>query len=118
MLRVATAASRLTATLDAIRAALGADASCVVTACAPLGVLRVAIDAGEPDALGRRSSGCAAFVAEDEGSVVIERGPVELRTRVDPWGPVPAGALALMRTLKREFDPGRSLNPGRFVGGI
>jgi glycolate oxidase FAD binding subunit len=43
---------------------------------------------------------------------------VALRTRVDPWGSVPAGALELMRTLKREFDPGRSLNPGRFVGGI
>jgi glycolate oxidase FAD binding subunit len=58
------------------------------------------------------------FVAEDEGSVVVERAPVALRTRVDPWGSVAAGALELMRTLKREFDPRRSLNPGRFVGGI
>jgi glycolate oxidase FAD binding subunit len=57
-------------------------------------------------------------VAADEGSVVIERAPLALRTSVDPWGSVPAGALELMRTLKREFDPRRTLNPGRFVGGI
>ena len=81
-------------------------------------MLRVAIDAGDPTVLGQAIERLRAFVAEDEGSVVIERGPIALRTRVDPWGPVPAGALELMRTLKREFDPGRSLNPGRFVGGI
>jgi glycolate oxidase FAD binding subunit len=118
LLRVATLTSRLTPTLNAIRSALGAEASFIVTACAPLGVLRVAIDAGDPTALGQAIERLRAFVAEDEGSVVIERGPIALRTLVDPWGPVPAGALELMRTLKREFDPGRSLNPGRFVGGI
>jgi len=31
---------------------------------------------------------------------------------------VPPPALALMRALKQEFDPRRTLNPGRFVAGI
>jgi glycolate oxidase FAD binding subunit len=118
LLRVATLTSRLSPTLSAIRGALGAEMPFIVTACAPLGVLRVAIDGGEPERLGEAIERLRGFVAEDEGSVVIERAPLAVRTRVDPWGPVAAGALELMRTLKREFDPGRSLNPGRFVGGI
>jgi glycolate oxidase FAD binding subunit len=117
VLRVATLTSRLTAVLAAIRNAFGADAA-MITGCAPLGLLRVAIAGGEPTRLGEAIERLRGFVAEDEGSVVIERAPGALRTRVDPWGSVPAGALELMRTLKREFDPGRSLNPGRFVGGI
>jgi glycolate oxidase FAD binding subunit len=57
-------------------------------------------------------------VAGDGGSVVIERGPAALRARIDPWGPVPAPALRLMRALKQEFDPERTLNPGRFVASL
>ena len=41
-----------------------------------------------------------------------------LRAAVDPWGPVAAGTLALMRGLRDEFDPRGVLNPGRFVGGL
>ena len=78
----------------------------------------MAIDGAEPARLHRAIEQLRGFVADDEGSVVIERGPLALRTGLDPWGSVPAGALDLMRTLKQEFDPGRRLNPGRFVGGI
>jgi glycolate oxidase FAD binding subunit len=118
VLRVGTLTSRLTATLEAIRGALGTGVSFAATACAPLGVLRVAIDGGDPARLRAAIEQLRTFVAADEGSVVIERAPLALRTSVDPWGSVPAGALELMRTLKREFDPRRTLNPGRFVGGI
>ncbi|MBI2491411.1 MAG: FAD-binding oxidoreductase, partial [Candidatus Rokubacteria bacterium] len=41
-----------------------------------------------------------------------------VRAALDPWGPVDAGPLALMRGLKDAFDPRRVLNPGRFVGGL
>ena len=49
------------------------------------------------------------------GSLVVHAAPAGLR--VDAWGPPPAG-FALMQRLKDNFDPGRRLNPGRFVGGL
>jgi glycolate oxidase FAD binding subunit len=118
LLRVAVPPSRLVSALIEARAALGAVASLTATACAPLGVLRLATDKGEPASLGQAVERLRAFVAPDDGCVVIERGPTALRAVVDPWGPVPAAALALMRSLKEELDPGRTLNPGRFVGGL
>lgn len=51
------------------------------------------------------------------GSVVVLRLPDSLRGNFDVWG-LNSGALPLMREIKRRFDPGRTLNPGRFVGGI
>jgi glycolate oxidase FAD binding subunit len=35
---------------------------------------------------------------------------------VDLWGPVPS--LALMRSVKQQFDPGNLMAPGRGPGGI
>lgn len=117
-LRVSVTASRLAPTLAEARAALSAGPGLVATACAPLGLLRLAIGPGEPAMLAGAIERLRAFVAADDGSVVVERGSTALRSSVDPWGPVPAPALALMRGLKQEFDPRRTLNPGRFVDGI
>jgi glycolate oxidase FAD binding subunit len=115
---VTTLATRVTATMAEARAALNGAAGVVMTGCAPLGVLRVAVGQAEPGALARALERLRAFVASDGGSVVVERGACALRTRIDPWGPVAMPVLELMRGLKREFDPQRILNPGRFVGGI
>ncbi|HJQ99996.1 MAG TPA: FAD-linked oxidase C-terminal domain-containing protein, partial [Methylomirabilota bacterium] len=52
------------------------------------------------------------------GSLVVERGPVELKTRCDVWGSIHSEILAIMRRVKTEFDPAAVLNPGRFVGGL
>ena len=48
------------------------------------------------------------------GSVVIERGPADLKNRVDPWG-YRYKDLKLMRQIKNRLDPREILNPGRFV---
>ena len=116
--RVSVTAPRLAATLAEARVALSGATGVVATGCAPLGLLRLAIGAGEPALLAGAIERLRAFVAAEGGSVVVERAPAALRAAVDPWGPVPAPALALMRGLKQEFDPGRTLNPGRFVDGI
>jgi glycolate dehydrogenase FAD-binding subunit len=58
-----------------------------------------------------------AFAAEASGSLVVLQAPPEVKAAVDVWGPV-GDALPLMRGLKEQFDPGRVLNPGRFVGGL
>jgi FAD/FMN-containing dehydrogenase len=36
---------------------------------------------------------------------------------IDAWG-TPGDSLPLMRAVKQQFDAQRTLNPGRFVGGI
>jgi glycolate oxidase FAD binding subunit len=51
------------------------------------------------------------------GYVVIERAPIELKSRLDVWGEGRPD-LALMRELKRKFDPQGILNPGRFMGRL
>jgi glycolate oxidase FAD binding subunit len=48
------------------------------------------------------------------GSLVILR---QSEPRLDAWG-TPGGTLPLMKSLKQQFDPKGTLNPGRFVGGI
>ena len=48
------------------------------------------------------------------GSLVMMAGPDDLRREVGAWG-TPPPTLELMKRLKNEFDPERTLNPGRFV---
>ncbi len=56
-------------------------------------------------------------VAASGGSVIVLRIPESIRAGLDVWG-CTSNALALMREIKRRFDPKRTLNPGRFVGNI
>lgn len=50
------------------------------------------------------------------GSLAILRAPSP-DDPIDAWGRA-GDAQALMEAVKREFDPMKTLNPGRFVGGI
>jgi len=56
-------------------------------------------------------------VRELGGSLVVERGPAEVKAQAGVWGP-PRSDFPLVRGLKEAFDPGGILNPGRFIGGI
>jgi glycolate oxidase FAD binding subunit len=58
-----------------------------------------------------------AAATRGAGSVVISAMPDAARGTVDAWGPPPP-SFALMRALKRNFDPHGLCNPGRFVGGL
>jgi glycolate oxidase FAD binding subunit len=51
---------------------------------------------------------------ERGGSLVMTAAPVEVKTRIDVWGPA-GSAQSLMRRLKEQFDPRDTLNPGRYV---
>ncbi len=51
------------------------------------------------------------------GSLVILHCPLEIKSKMDVWGST-GDALALMKSIKAQFDPTGVLNPGRFVGGI
>lgn len=56
----------------------------------------------------------AARVRIAGGHAVMAAAPAPLKRDLDVWGPPPA-ALEIMREIKRQFDPHRLLNPGRFV---
>ena len=51
------------------------------------------------------------------GALIIERATVDLKRAAKVWG-APRGDFTLMQRLKQQFDPNRTLNPGRYVGGI
>jgi glycolate oxidase FAD binding subunit len=55
--------------------------------------------------------------AEAEGARRIEEAPVAAREGREVFGGA-AATLALERALKRQYDPGGLLNPGRFAGGL
>jgi glycolate oxidase FAD binding subunit len=50
-------------------------------------------------------------------ALMVLAGDPRLRAQVDAWGAVPP-TLATLRAIKSRFDPGATLAPGRFVGGI
>jgi glycolate dehydrogenase FAD-binding subunit len=56
--------------------------------------------------------------AAGDGTLTVLRTP---EGPLSAWANSPLGAEkapALMREIKRQFDPNRTLNPGRFIGGI
>ncbi len=58
-----------------------------------------------------------ALAQEHGGHAVMTSAPATLKEGIDVWGPAPP-SLALMREIKRQFDPHGVLNPGRFVAGL
>ena len=52
-----------------------------------------------------------------QGNLIIEVAPPELKQHIDVWGSV-EGTLGLMKQIKAKFDPTGLLNPGRFVSSI
>ena len=57
------------------------------------------------------------FLTSLGGSAIIEQCPLYLKKELDIWGDAISGT-EIMRELKRNFDPARTLNPGRFLSGI
>jgi glycolate oxidase FAD binding subunit len=51
------------------------------------------------------------------GMAIIERCPTAVKMNTDVFGDVGA-SLEIMKRMKRQYDPGRVLNPGRFAGRI
>ena len=56
-------------------------------------------------------------VAHLGAHVTVEAASPALKAEIDIWGD-PGPGIRLMRNVKQAFDPNRTLNPGRFVGGI
>ena len=59
----------------------------------------------------------AAAARDLNGHAIIAAAPPTLKADIDVWGEPPP-TLALMREIKRQFDPHAILNPGRFIARI
>lgn len=80
-----------------------------------IGVGSVRLD-GDPKNLHECLTTLRAAFERAGGSLVLHHVPAAMPS-LDAWG-TPGDALALMRAIKKQFDPKSALNPGRFVGGI
>ena len=86
-------------------------------AAADSGLLFVDAPCAELEAAAQGIEAARAALAPLGGNLTVEQAPPELKQRLDIWGPAGEGAR-LMHRVKQEFDPQRTLNPGRFVDGI
>lgn len=120
-LRVGTLPNVLADTVNGLEGALAELAPAAILAVsgsAILGALRAELRGASLAEATAFVSRARSLVEPLAGSVVVEAAPIAVRRAVDPWGPVPPESFALMQAIKREFDPERILNPGRFVGGL
>jgi glycolate oxidase FAD binding subunit len=114
-------ALKLTFAVSGLPTVLQAARSCPVplrlNGSAGAGVLYGALAADTPVAAVAETVQRLRAVCEARGgALVVLDAPADVKQSGDTWGPVPA--LELMRRVKQQFDPGRRLAPGRFVGGI
>ena len=56
-------------------------------------------------------------VRKEGGNMVVETCPPSVKAGLDVWDDV-GDQIAVMRSLKDQYDPERILSPGRYVGGI
>lgn len=68
-------------------------------------------------ALGPGLRALQAMLAHRWRNAVVLGCPPALKADLPLWGADPPG-IDVMRTIKRQFDPAGTLNPGRFVGGL
>ena len=54
-------------------------------------------------------------VLSDQAEPTILAAPPSWKQGIDVWGRLPAG-FEVMRSLREQFDPKRTINPGRFAG--
>ena len=118
---VSTPPSRLAAAVTAVERVVedhAAGQGAVVAGCAALGTLDVLLPESVVPMAARLVERLRGVLADLDGHAIVTRAPLVVRRAIDPWGPIEARPLALMRALRDEFDPKRVLNPGRFVGGL
>ncbi len=116
-LKVGAPPADLSAVFDSVLGAAsraGAEAS--ISGHAGTGVTFVGLSGGE-DRLVEVVEEIREIRVRRGGSVVVQEAPLAVKERLDVWGPV-GDYLGLTRRVKEKFDPGYTMNPGRFLGGI
>jgi glycolate oxidase FAD binding subunit len=118
--------NRLVYRINAPRTALGEIANTVQadrseesspTIVADLGAGILWLASSPDQTAGARFSELTSLARNHKGHAIMFAAPPALKTHTDVWGP-PPDAFSLMQEIKRQFDPGNLLNPGRFLGAI
>ncbi len=78
------------------------------------GSVTVALDNVKADFASRFAGECIEVARRSGGSALIEECPAEAKKSIDVFG-IDDGASRLMKQMKREFDPHRVLNRGRYA---
>jgi glycolate oxidase FAD binding subunit len=81
------------------------------------GLAEVRLDAAGQHTLMTVLSFLRSEVDRFGGTLTVAQCPVTMKSEMDVWGTI-KDSLPLMLRIKQKFDPGETLNPGRFVGGI
>ncbi len=115
LVKVSVLPTQLAETLSVIERLAGKD-SYSAAGRAGVGVFFVRIK-GDEASQTRVISGLRDTLPIGMGSAVVVKGPAQLRDHLDAWGPIGDG-LALMKAVKKQFDPSGVLNPGRGPGGL
>jgi glycolate oxidase FAD binding subunit len=116
-LKIGAPPSELTAVLDSVvGAAERAGVEVRLSGHAGTGVTFAGLS-GEEDGLVDVVEEVREIRVRRGGSVVVQEAPLVIKERLDVWGPA-GDYLGLTRRVKEKFDPGYTMNPGRFLGGI
>ena len=116
-LKIAGPPSDLTAVLDSVLGAAGrADVEVRLSGPAGIGVTYAGLSGGE-DGLVEVVEEVREIRLRRDGSVVVQEAPLGVKERLEAWGSS-GDYLGLTRRVKEKFDPGYTMNPGRFLGGI
>jgi glycolate oxidase FAD binding subunit len=116
-LKIGAPPSELTAVLDSVfGAAERAGVEVRLSGHAGTGVMFAGLS-GEDDGLVDVVEEMREIRARRGGSVVVQEAPLSIKERLEVWGPA-GDYLGLTRRVKEKFDPGYTMNPGRFLGGI
>jgi glycolate oxidase FAD binding subunit len=114
-IRAAVAPSDAARAIDAI-ASIHAVAPTRLSTTVSAGVIRAGWD-NLDDAAAAVCVTVARRALPPGASVVVEAASPEVKRRIDAFGPLRRD-FEIMRRLKAQFDPGRVLSPGRFVGKL
>ena len=116
-LKIGAPPSDLTAVLDSAAGAAGrAGVEVSLSGHAGTGVTFAGLSGAE-DALVEVVEEVREIRLRRGGSVVVQEAPLSIKERLDTWGSS-GDYLGLTRRVKEKFDPGYTMNPGRFLGGI
>jgi glycolate oxidase FAD binding subunit len=116
-LKIVAPVAELHAAVYALRDAAGRPVPVPVRGSAGAGVLYAALPGSlPPNRVAAVLYAIRATLLIRGGSCTVLSAPARIREEVDAWGAVPG--VSLMRRVKEQFDPKRTLAPGRMVGGI